>query len=242
MPSNGCVFAKLMRSPNDKWRRTCDKLNDDDEYGCTSWMWMWFRENDLPGATWNEPPICESTQYLRLHITSDRTITTSSNLRAHNTYPIHFNVPVNLASFIQRQFLCFTLFVHIVLALALLELLWRWFPSLFAIRIDHVLAGVTAMRLILLSPIAVAARRPLQWRNGCHLQLYTYCICLPNQRSTHTRALYADGLGRIATLIQWSISDGLCKWLTFSNLFVDVAIFSFFASSMGLPLKSTRRL
>lgn len=57
IPSNGCVFAKLMRSPNDKCRILCDKLNDDDEYGWTSWIWMWFSEKLLPGATWNDPPI-----------------------------------------------------------------------------------------------------------------------------------------------------------------------------------------
>lgn len=36
MPSSGCVLAKLIRSPNDKCFTTCDKLNADDEYGCTS--------------------------------------------------------------------------------------------------------------------------------------------------------------------------------------------------------------
>lgn len=98
--------------------------------------------------------------------------------RLHIIYPIYFNMSVNLASFIQCKFFCFTIFVHIIFTLTLLELFWIWIPPFLTIRFDYILTCITTMRFILFGSIAIATYWFVQWfgiirRGGLRFGIYS---------------------------------------------------------------------
>lgn len=165
------MFAKLIRSPNDKCRTICERLNDDDEYGCTSWMWMWFSEKLLPGATWKLPPICNKACSLRNGVNNRIFMEImKKNVHYQNKlllYPIHFEISIDLASLVQSQFLCLILLINIIFSFALFEFFWFRIPSFLSIRHNHILTGVTAMCLICPGTIAVPTNRHIGWYGNC---------------------------------------------------------------------------
>lgn len=234
IPSRGCVLAKLIRSPNDKWRTICDKLNDEDEYGCTSWIWMWLSEKLLPGATWKLPPICNHTNK---HILSDYVRPTKyvrNDIFVVNicifieTYSIDFNVSIDLTTFIQCQFFRFILLIYIIFTFALFEFFGFRIPSFLAIRFNYILTSVTTMCIVCSSSIAIATNRLISWCRGCRwLNLIINII-------TNNSNISCDRL--------WLFIEKIVNGHTLSSFFVDVAISSFLASSIGLPCKSTRLL
>lgn len=75
------------------------------------------------------------------------------------TYSINFHVSVNLASFVERQFLRLTLFVHIIFPPALFELLNVGIPSFFPIRFDDILTRIATMGLICFGAITITTCR-----------------------------------------------------------------------------------
>lgn len=131
-----------------------------------------------------------------------------------NAYPIHFNMTVDLASFVQCEFFCIILLVYVVLSATLLEFLWLRIPALFPISINDILAGVAAVCVIQLGSIAIATIRFLRSCRGSLNQLQ----------------MSEKSISRVK------------KLLTFSIFLVDTEISSFLASSIGLPLRSTRLL
>lgn len=73
----------------------------------------------------------------------------------HISNPIYFQVPIDLAALRERRFR--QILIDETLLLALLETVRVRIPSFLTIRLDHILAGVAAMRIVLLGSIAAAA-------------------------------------------------------------------------------------